>query len=117
MVKKGMDAKKAVSALREILARHGRQELLPRIGRAFERIAKREQAKSAVVLSVAREKDARKAEREAKDFLKDVGVDAKEISIHIDDTLIGGWRIEGREHLHDASYKKSLLSMYNRSTQ
>jgi F0F1-type ATP synthase delta subunit len=116
MTKKGIDAKKAVAALRELLERYGRAALLPRIGRAFMRIAAREERKSMVLLSVAREKDARKAEHAAAEALRDAGATAKDVAVHVDDSLIGGWRLEGRERLLDASYKKYLLDVYNRAT-
>lgn len=116
MVEEGVEPKEAVAKLREVLARHGRETLLPRIGRAFARIAARERAKSAVVLSVAREKDARNAKQEAAGVLRELAAGAEDVEIRVDDSLIGGWRLEGRERLVDASYKKSLLSIYNRAT-
>lgn len=117
MVEAGLKPKEAVEKLREKLVAEGRENLLPHIARAFVRIAEREMNKQQVVLSVAREKDENKAKREAKDILKELGADASDLSIRIDETLIGGWRLEGREHLHDASFKKQLLSLYNRATQ
>ena len=39
------------------------------------------------------------------------------MKVRVDDSLIGGWRLEGRERLIDASYKELLLSIYNRATQ
>ena len=117
MVEGGMDAQKAVSTLRETLARHGREALLPRIGRAFARIALRAERKKGSTLSVAEEKDAAGAKRAAKDVLETMQVDADDVNVQIDDTLIGGWRLEGRERLFDASYKKALLLIYNRATQ
>ena len=42
---------------------------------------------------------------------------AKDVDVALDDSLIGGWRLEGRGNLVDASFKKSLLDMYNRTTQ
>lgn len=116
MTEDEMDAKKAVHALHELLVKTGREALLPRIGRAFARIAERESKKNDVVLSVARESDERTAHREANKVLSEMSVEAKELKTQVDDTLIGGWRVEGREMLVDKSYKKELLSLYNRVT-
>ena len=60
---------KAVRALQEVLQRNGRTSLLPRIGRAFARIAEREERRNAVVLTIAREKDEKSARRDMKKVL------------------------------------------------
>ena len=116
MVEGGMTPAKAVHALRDTLKAHGREALLPRIARAFARIAEREAKKTDVVLTVAREKDERRAHKEIKESLSRIGVEAKGLKTQVDDTLIGGWRLEGREHLVDASYKKQLLELFSRAT-
>ena len=124
LVEGGMTPTKAVRALQETLKTHGREALLPRIASAFTRIAEREAKRSDVVLTVAREKDIHRARLEAKKYLE--GMDAKsarggsalgrDLKTQVDDTLIGGWRLEGRETLTDASYKKALLDLYTRVT-
>ena len=116
MIEAGMQPKKAVHALVESVQAHGRDALLPRIARAFGRIAERQMRKNALIISVAHEKDANKAKRQAKEMLEEAGVDPKDIEVRIDDTLIGGWHLEGRGTLIDNSFKKSLLDMYNAAT-
>jgi len=116
MIGGGMTPGKAVRALQEVLQRNGRTSLLPRIGRAFARIAEREERRNAVVLTVAREKDEKSARRDMKKVLAESDADPKDVETKIDGSLVGGWRLEGREHLFDASYKKFLLDMYNRTT-
>lgn len=113
MIEGGTQPKKAVQQLVDSLKAHNREALLPRIARAFERIATRQMQKNAVVVIVAHEKDMAKAKREAKAFLDEVGADASDLEGKIDETLIGGWRLEGRGQLVDNSFKKSLLEMYN----
>ena len=116
MVEGGMTPAKAVRALQETLKTHGREALLPRIASAFARIAQRETKRSDVVLTLAREKDERRAHKEIKDMLTRMNVNSKDLKTQIDDTLIGGWRLEGKETLVDASYKNQLLELYNRVT-
>ena len=116
LVEKGMQPSKAIAALREALEKSGRVSLLPRIGRAFARLGARDERKNGLVLSVAREKDAHRAERAAKEYLKVMNTDA-DLRIVVDDSLIGGWRLEGREVLVDASFKKQLLDIYQRATR
>lgn len=116
MLAGGMKPKEAVKKLHDMLERQGRTALLPKIGRAFGRIAMREGKKGAVTLTIAREKDERGALSEAKDILNEMDIAAKDVEVRVDENLIGGWRLEGREHLVDASFKKHLLSIYNRAT-
>lgn len=116
MIQNGKKPKEAVHALHEMLMRLGRASLLPKIARAFGRIAERAQSQGGVALSIAREKDERSAHKAVKQLLSEMGIDAKDVTTHVDGTLIGGWRLEGRENLVDASFKKYLLGMYNRAT-
>ncbi len=117
LIQNGKKPKEAVHALHEMLARLGRVSLLPKIGRVFARIAERDQSRNGVVLSIAREKDERAAHKAVKDILSEMDIDAKDMTTQVDETLIGGWRLEGREKLVDASFKKHLLSLYNRATR
>lgn len=108
----------AVKAVREKLERDGRVSLMPRVRRAFARLAEREANKNTMVLTVAREKDERTAKSAAKEVLASLGANdlPKEAGFEtrVDDTIIGGWRLEGRGVLVDNSYKSKLLSIYNR---
>ena len=110
-----MEYKKAVSRLREILVSHGRESLLPRIGKAFEKIAERESKKTDVQLSIAHEKDERSARVAVKDVLAKLKIKTDDLKTRVDPTLVGGWRLEGNGTLVDASYKKALVEMYNRA--
>lgn len=112
LIERGMALKPAVAGLLEALETHGRTALLPKIARAISRIAMREARRTDVVLSVARTKDLKAAERAAKKILSEIGVGTRDIKTAVDEDLIGGWRLEGRERLVDASYKKSLLTIY-----
>lgn len=116
MVEGGMTPHKAVQATKESLERYGRGALMPRIARAFARLAERESKRNDVVLTVAREKDERHARTAAKTLLAELGVDADGLKTQVDDSLIGGWRLEGRGMLVDNSYKSTLQQIYNRVT-
>lgn len=116
ILQSGKNPKAAVTALYEILVWRGRLSLLPRIARAFARIAARERTKNTLTLSVAAT-HATHAKKEAKELLAAMNIDAEDVETKTDENLIGGWRLEGREHLYDASFKKHLLSIYNRTIQ
>lgn len=113
----GMEPKKAVHSLRDMLVREGRAELLPRIGKALERIAEREGKKNDVVLTVAKDSDTAAAKRHVHDFIAEFGVTPHDLKTVVDGSLIGGWRLEGNEKLIDASYKRRLLDLYSRVTR
>lgn len=120
IVEGGKTPHQAVHALHEMLKRDGREALLPRIASAFERIAQRAARKDDIVLTVAREKDLAEAKRKAKEVLSSLGIDLGDLpagkaglKTQVDDSLIGGWRLEGKEHLVDASYKQQLLNIFN----
>ena len=94
---------------------------MPRIARAFERIAERNEKKTAYVLTVARESDAAHAKKETKElisaFTGEIGDNGADLKTQVDASLIGGWRLEGNERLVDASYKQRLLDLYNSVTR
>ena len=117
MVAGGMTPKKAVRALYDILVSRGRSDLIPHIAKSFARLAARHQQKEGVVLSIAREKDERKAVAAVQGLLKEISAKRADIDVRVDGTLIGGWRLEGRERLVDASHKRYLLDMYKHATQ
>lgn len=110
-IAKGTEPKKAIGHLVESLKRTNRQELLPRIAKAFARVAQRESAKRRTALYVAKSHDAEKAIGTAGKFAQ-VG----KHDVHVDETLIGGWRLEYQDMLVDASYKRQLLEIFNRVT-
>lgn len=112
----GAKPKSAVKTLHDALKARGRLGLLPKIARAFKLLASRAEARESVVLKVARASDAKHAFREAEAILENAGIKSSEVKINVEENLIGGWRLEGKEALHDNSYKKHLLSMYNRIT-
>ena len=106
----------AVSALKRDLATRGRSALLPKIARAFARLAAREGGKNTMNLAVARSKDMHRALESAKRVLSEQGIRETDLVERVDESLIGGWRLEGRGVLVDQSWKKALLEIYGRAT-
>jgi F0F1-type ATP synthase delta subunit len=122
MIEGGREPKEAVGLLYEYLKRTGRGALLSRIARAYERLGEREARKRGLTLTVAKEADLAQAKKESKQFMSahtgtseggDESSFGTSLKTQIDDTLIGGWRLEGNEVLVDASYKKRLIDLYN----
>ena len=107
-VEKGKEPYDAVAAMDSALKLHNRAALWPGILRSFQRLADQEKRRSRVKIWVAREKDVKMAMMEA-------GV--TDADVCIDDTLIGGWRLETNDTLTDATYKKYLSDMFIRATR
>ena len=107
-VSTGTAIKEAVASVIHALQRRGRATLMPRVLHAFKRISDRESRRHQEMLYVAKEHD---------------GAHAKTLSgahhahVAVDESLIGGWRLESGETLKDASFKKYLLDMYNAATK
>ena len=112
IISAGGKPKSAVASLCEVLAAHGRSALLPRIGRSFARIALQETQKNSVVLTVAHEKDVKSAQKEIAVLLEARKIEKEDVKTAVDSNLSGGWRLQGRGELVDASYKKHLISIY-----
>ena len=116
MIAGGKTPEVAVRALHEALQRSGRTSLMPKIAHAFLRLAERDRARTVVTVSVARQKDAARALEEAHQYLSSLNVEKDDVVTKVDETLIGGWYLEGRQTLVDASYKKHLLNIYTHAT-
>lgn len=116
LVKGGMTPHAAVKAIKEKLEKDGRAALLPRVRSAFQRLAQRESRKNTIVLTIAREKDERAAKSEAKEIVAALG-EQIDLETQVDDSIIGGWRLEGKGVLVDKSHKSALMEIYNRVTK
>ena len=116
MVEGGMSPAKAVDAVQKVLATHGREALLPHIAKAFARLAEQEASRNDIVITVAREDDEKRARKEVETIVKEMGADSSALKTQVDDSIIGGWRLEGKGTLIDASYKNQLLELFNRVT-
>ena len=117
LIEKGMKPAEAVAAVKKSLEEKGRSVLLPKIARAFARLAARHERQRTMTLTIARKKDMAHALKAAQTILAEQGIQETDLCETIDETLIGGWRLEGRGLLVDQSWKKSLLSIYTRATQ
>lgn len=116
-IENGTKPHEAVASLKRALEAKGRIALLPRIARALARMSEKHRAGSTMTLTVARQKDAKQALKAAERLLADLAIGETDLCEEIDESLIGGWRLEGRGVLVDNSWKKSLLSIYNQATQ
>ena len=104
-IENGRPPKEAVESLAKILKRQGRERLMPRIAKAFARLAEANKSTRTRII-VADEKDAKAALRAS---------GREEADVCVDESLIGGWRLESSSEIIDRSFKKHLLDIYNSS--
>lgn len=110
-VQQGTDAAKACESLVLVLAREGKKALLPSVLRAYQRLVFAHK-RSGTTITLANTKDESAARAAcAKAF------GTTDASIHIDDTIIGGYAIEHQSKRIDHTYKSALLKMYRSITQ
>lgn len=108
-IKEGFDPTTAVKNFIEVLKRRGTLKLLPKVILQLEQIENRERA-HLPTLSVANNSDFNAA-------LKNSGVKESDVTKNIDETLIGGYKLEQNGKLTDTSHKKSLLELYYKITK
>ena len=117
IIEKGTKPADAVRAMHEKLQSEGRGALWPRISLAFQRLAARDRDRNAITISIADAAHEQVAVNNAEVSASEFGIEVKDAEVRIDPTLIGGWRLEGHEHLIDASHKKHLLAIYRAATR
>ena len=116
IVERGMQPQKAVELLHRSITARGRQGLMGGIARALQRLADRTEKAEGITLTVAREKDLHTARHKAKEAFSSVAENGH-MKETVDESLIGGWRLEGKGVLVDESFKKQLMTLYNRATK
>ncbi len=106
LIEKGETPRDAVAKVYATLTKKGRLGLTKLIAKALVRIAARDERRKESVIVVAHAKDAKHAEHAA-------GVTGARV-VH-DPNLIGGWRLETHDSVTDMSWKKQLLTIYQRT--
>lgn len=93
-----------------LLKRRGHIKLLPSILSAYERIIAKESKTAGEVVVVAHEKDTASAKKKAAEF------GGADVRVHVDHSVIGGWRFTGKSTLVDHTDKRALLDLYRKMT-
>lgn len=108
LIKNGENPKEVIARMHAALFAKGRAALLPRIVRSFSRLAHQDMRRHRSILYFAKSAEEKSAR---------AGARAPEAKAVVDETLIGGWRLEEGERLTDVSWKKHLLELYTRITK
>jgi F0F1-type ATP synthase delta subunit len=116
VIRDGKNPHEAVVSMHSALVRSGRTSLIKKIALAFRRLMEHEAKRDTVTVFIANKDDETRARKEADHVLTQLKLSNRKVVYRVDHTLIGGWRMEGRDHLTDASYKKFLLDIYATAT-
>ena len=111
LAQKGMEPRALVANLNRVLGIRGHSGLLRKIARALKEEERHARRASEVVLSVAKEEEAKLAEAAARTYSS-----SAPSRVVPDDSLIGGWVLMTPSTRVDASFKKQLLEMYRQIT-
>ena len=104
----GVSAAEIVAGATASLKARGMLRLLPQVLSSFKRLAVRASSKGAV-LTVAREADVA--------AFKGVAAIDAETAVKVDESIIGGYRLESKGKLIDNSFKTHLLEAYRNATR
>lgn len=113
----GIDAtpkqkKHYIDALFALLQRKGHKKLLPDILKEYQKIVVAGAEKKAAKLTIVNKKQAEPAKLELKKYASFAG----SMTLHEDDTLIGGFVYDDGDTVIDGSYKQALLTLYRTLT-
>lgn len=114
--KEGTEANRRVEHFITLLRARGHEQLLPRIVREFERAIARARRTREVVLAVGRDADRGKFVDKAKEILAKAGHEGAEIVERVDEKLVRGFSLEGKDFQYDASARRKLLALYETLT-
>lgn len=110
----GIRLDSALKRLREILDQNGHSALYHKILKNAEILFKKDEARASLEIVLARESDEKRFKHEIAELKKETK--ATHTTIRIDPSIIGGYIARAADTETDASYKRSLLSVYRALT-
>ena len=113
-LKGGMDVEAVLVRLKEILEKNGHGGLLKESIRELLVQLEKDEADNTAHLVVAKAGDAKRYEKDVAEFMRVRGIE--QYTTSVDEALVGGFVIRGKGHELNASYKKSLLTIYRSLT-
>jgi F0F1-type ATP synthase delta subunit len=114
LVKAGGNESETLTKLKSYLERKGLSKLYPSVLRGLMEKVRRKNASTRTKIVLARESDASLHKDEIASAVASIGV--TEHDVVIDDTIIGGFIVKGKNERLDQSYKHKLLHVYHKIT-
>ena len=109
-IRGGIKAEDVLPRLVTILKRRGHIKLLPKIARNLERLLEQHTRTKTANVRVAKKTHEEKYKKEIDNARRELGLE--KATTVLDETLIGGYVVEGGSKMIDASYKTALLKLY-----
>ena len=100
-----------LSNMKALLKKRGHESLYPSIVRVFVSLSARETDVAASV-SVAKKDDIARYKEEILETARAMGLSGVTLNQKVDETLVGGFRVESEDQVVDKSYKRSLIELY-----
>ncbi len=110
LITEGRDEKTILDNLGRVLNSYGHTRLYPKILAELSQKLKKHEGKKGAMVTLARSADESVLKQEIKEALTKLGM--TEYVTKVDPTITGGFIAEGGERRIDASYKKTLLTLY-----
>jgi F0F1-type ATP synthase delta subunit len=110
LVTEGKDESNILQSLLRMLKSRGHESLYPKILRELTQKLERKESKRGVIVTLARPDDETRLKDQIKEALTELN--ATDYTTSIDPSITGGFIAQGEEKRIDASYKKSLLTLY-----
>jgi len=92
----------------------GHEKLLPKIFRRYEELLAREQKKNTISITLGHEKVLHGHKQDLQEELKKIFGKEVDIETRVDESLIGGYLVEGKGIRIDRSFKSSLKNLYQK---
>lgn len=116
-IKKGANPEGLVEQLLLLMRSRGHLRLLPSVLSDYERIAKDRSQRDGISVKIADEEDQGAALDKARALAESYGVEASNINVSTDDTLIKGYSLDGPSFRYDKSARRNLIEMYRSITK
>jgi F0F1-type ATP synthase delta subunit len=110
LVREGFSLDAALDGLRTMLTTRGHSRLYPKILKELLTESIKDEVRDTATVTVARKGDAEAHEKEIKTHLTTLS--QKHHTVVVDESIVGGYIVEGTNARIDNSYKKRLLTLY-----
>ena len=115
LIREGKDEVAVFEKLKRYLTGRGLAKLYPSVLRGLAEKVRRSDKQARTKVIVARERDAQLHAGEIERAVAEIGT-GKGHDVVVDETIIGGFVVKGRDERLDKSYKSTLLHAYHRLT-
>lgn len=103
-----------INGFLELVKARGHVRLLPRILLEFEKLEQVSDGDGSVSVTVAREGDLEKLKSDIRMRVKELGVAEGDVVTEVDEKVVGGFIVKGRDTLIDMSHRSMLIGLYKK---